>query len=291
MAPEEKKSEERSPKKGTAKVVKKKAPKPTDYFESTGGYRMFNIRLITLTKFLDSEEAKMSSTPAPSPSPGPTQTKNDITKLRGTDFEDIDELDKQGVLITAAERIKMRRRNATALKKQKAAAARFPEFDEDSDRDDKNKIERKTLTADPKKIKPTKSSNTTTVTAKMTNTDKSNHDDDHHGSPLRKPDTTQKHTEKQSNKKVLAVKKEKSSIRKSNGKGQILVGDTAKKNHHGEQQKRYQKPPTTKLSNSPRTHASSSGHFRVKVPILALLLAFTSSRRTLIAAICRNTWR
>lgn len=39
MAQEQKKSEQRSPKKGMAKLVKKKAPKPTEYIEVIGEYQ------------------------------------------------------------------------------------------------------------------------------------------------------------------------------------------------------------------------------------------------------------
>jgi hypothetical protein len=43
MALEQRKSEERSPKKGTAKLVKKKAPKPTEYIEEIGEYQIFTF--------------------------------------------------------------------------------------------------------------------------------------------------------------------------------------------------------------------------------------------------------
>jgi len=36
MAAVQEKGERRTPKKGTAQIVKKKAPKPTEYFEVTG---------------------------------------------------------------------------------------------------------------------------------------------------------------------------------------------------------------------------------------------------------------
>lgn len=148
--------------------------------------------------------------------------------------------------------------------KKGGAAARVPEFDEDTESDDKNKIGPKTKATGPrtKYAKPMKSATSSKANAdspQATYIDKGCYNDVQHSPLLNKLDATQKHTEKQSVRRTLATKTEPSTIHNGSSQNQVKVGNTAKKSNGSEKQKQSQ-PETERKKFNPRKELSETSN-------------------------------
>ena len=165
----------------------------------------------------------------------------------------------------------MKRRRLNAVKKG-GAAARVPEFDEDSESDYEKKFEPKTssISARPrtmctKTIKPMTSSNTNADASRVADIDEASCSDDHHSPSPNKPDATQKHAEKQSVERTLARKKEQSAIRNGSSQSQIKLDNMATNSNGGEQQKHSQ-PEAGRKNSDPRKALSETSNRTVTRP-------------------------
>ena len=157
----------------------------------------------------------------------------------------------------------MRRREVNAAKKD-GAPARVLEFDEDSESDNKKKIEPKTKVPGPrtmhaKKIKPATSSKANADISRVTDIDKGSYNDDHHSPSPNKLDATQKHTEKKFVVRTLATLEEQSAIRNGSSQSQVKVDNMAAKRKGSEQQKQSQ-PEVDRTGYDPRKVLSETSN-------------------------------
>ena len=169
-------------------------------------------------------------------------------------------------MITAAERVKMRRRWANTTKKG-GAAARVPDFDEDSESDGKKQIELKTVavgarstgtsTTGSKARKLATASKANAVPPRVAEFDEDRDSDKHRNHWLNQIDETHEKG-KQPVERSSTIKKQL-VIHNSSSLSQVKV-DAGKKSSRSEQQKQFQPEPNHKGSNTWKAALEADSH-------------------------------